>query len=319
MSKTSIPKVIKLKKPTINSAELDEAYQWIPFGKHLAFPLALDWYQVNAPKLLCGQPLTPEGMTNYRRAEKSATLGNLAGTDGEREQAYRTSLRLYEKVFADAHKLPRFNEDAPVNPNRRVAAMASTVTTLNSAFKGLGMQFIPTVKPEREFNRDSGKVLVPVEQLTTMSNSALLGAAFAEFVSAVKCASLIPGENGTMKLDGAKLLNEAIPKALEGILAWAETVPLKDLLKQRVVAPGKQAKVKGAPRQKSTTPKAKCTGGLSSKDVAALDLLKRPGGATKAEIMSATGWTGLWFNALKATGVVINTKKGAHGTVYSAA
>src|SRR5712692_4605902 len=102
----TVPKVIKMQKPTVNFSTLTMAYEWMPVDQDISFHMAFEWYASNATALLFSDPLTPESQKSYEKGLKSKNLGDNTDNSEEKSHAWTTALRLYEKTW-DKHPLPK--------------------------------------------------------------------------------------------------------------------------------------------------------------------------------------------------------------------
>jgi hypothetical protein len=247
------PKPIKMMAPAADPDGLRQAYEWMTVDRGAGLRLALDWYQTNLTSLLFGDPLDADRQRSYDRAVKSKAQGDHTTFDGERQTAWTTALRLFEKTWP-ARKLPTVMEatqatDMGSAPTRRVSDVRTVIDSLNTAYNGLAT-FRMTFGNEREL--DGSEVLVPVAELTAMVPMTPLKLALREAPTVAKILSVVVNEEtGERVLDGGRFMI-ALPGVLDKVADWAShgnlaTKAVGKVKAARSTAP-RAAKSPGAPR-----------------------------------------------------------------------
>lgn len=239
-----IPKPIKIKAPKLDVAGLGRAYEWMPVDKTAAFRLAFEWYKTNLGALLFRDPLDEERQRSYDRAVKAQTLGDRTNIAEEREHAWATALRLFERTWA-ARDLPRVDAALAAeqaSPSRGVAAMGKVLASLNAVFDNWRMRFGVTMGDAREIVENSAdpEILLPHAELAEMAAKPPLATVLAEVVPAAQaCSAKVV--NGEPTLDVA-LFMATLPAMLAAVGAWAAVAG------QSALRAGKAVKVQRAPK-----------------------------------------------------------------------
>lgn len=215
------PKPIKVVKPTVDPDGLKQAYEWLAVDRNAGFKLAFDWYGTNLTALLFGDPLDADRQKSYDRALKSKAQGDHTTFDGERQTAWTTALRFYEKVWA-SRDLPKVADalaavDIGTTPSRRVSDVQTVIGMLNSAYDGL-VTFRMTFGSERE--ADGNEVLLPVADIAAMVPLTPLKSALRELPTVAKLLSIVTDtETGEQSLDGGKFMS-TLPTLLDKVADW---------------------------------------------------------------------------------------------------
>lgn len=227
----AVPLPISIKAPEIKTAALSECYQWTKHNLEIALGLALDWYAENMSALLFGAPLDADDTRRHAQAKKAYERALSTDQTGERQTSLRTAVKQYERIWASKHALPRFDEANPPERGKGIASIIKTLDSLNGAYNPLGLTFHPTLKPDRHFELGSGIVEIPIAELSNMAAASPLGVVFSEFTAAIKAVSMAKRMDGTMGIDGNKLLSNSIPDALKYILSWSESIGNREVFK----------------------------------------------------------------------------------------
>ena len=299
----SPPKPLAHKAPKLDVGGLATAYDWLLADRTLGMKMAVEWYQANIPALIATKQLDPDSMKSYDRAAKAAELGKSSTNPGEKQQAWRTALRTWERIFPNS-PLAKVDEvekrvEENAQPNRNVAAVMTVLEHLNNAFKKSSLTFQPTMDAERQSVEDV--VWVPLTELASLAAAAPIKIALNEVLSVAKTRSIktigihdaiesaaneladlrkkeADGVPSVTTLDGAKFM-ELLPIVLSDVSEWAVTLNGRALTSS--VRRGKIPTVlTSAPGTHRTSSKAKAAY-INYADEAVIHLIKSDGGKYK--------------------------------------
>ncbi len=250
------PKPIKTAKPTVDPDGLRNAYEWMSVDRVAGFRLAFDWYATNLTALLFGDPLDEARQKHFDRAVKSKAQGDHTTFDGERDTAWTTSLKFYERVWA-ARSLPKVEDalaavDMGTAAPRRVSDVKTVVEMLNGAFAG-SATFRVTFGDEREAH--GTEIAIPVADLTAMVPMTPLRSALRELPTVAKLLSIVTdAATGEQSLDGAAFM-AALPTLADKVADWAATgdVAKKAVGKATVARPTATRTANASPRPVSAS------------------------------------------------------------------
>lgn len=237
------PKVAKVKPVKIVTRDLEAAYKKLLSGSTTArvqaLYEALNWWDLNIPVFLTRASLDSSGISTYEKANKARALGVGSGSgDEERETALRHCIKLYEKLWAAANKLPTIAvylerleaERAKLEAQEAVlrARHEETLGALQSAFSPIGMKFqVQKSAIARQF--DGINTIILSEDLCKVLMSkarseGMLSVLFSEAITALKAASVERNDDGSSYMNVQKLAG-CIPSVLSGILQYCDGVP----------------------------------------------------------------------------------------------
>lgn len=235
---TTPPAAIKIKPVTVDTAPLSAAYEWMALDKDVAFRMAFDWYAANRPLLVAGSPLDGDRLKTFQRAEKSRNQGDGTTFQAERETAYMTALRQYEKLWAAEKNLPTVDA-AALLPSVRMKNIQHILTSLNAAYEQHGIVFGVTAGDTRAAS--NGKILLPQTELDAMVGQSVLQSVLKEAQGVAKRISTVEvkvnaGEtlpdgsvNDTgvpqifQRLDGRAFMTN-IDAVLNSVTTWAGSI-----------------------------------------------------------------------------------------------
>ena len=215
----SAPPPIEIKTPRVDVEGLKDAYSWMSISKELAFKLVLEWYATNTPFLLYKDPLDADRQKGYDRAMASTKLAESTHSDEERDTAYRTALRLFnKKVWPNKGLLTLDEGEALTEPTEKVKQVQTVLGTLNTVFAGK-VQFRMSLLEERRFML--GEVLLPKAELEALIPKTPLAIVLNEVPTVAKVLAIETTPDGD-KLNGAKFMTE-LSTLNQSIAAWAMT------------------------------------------------------------------------------------------------
>lgn len=250
------PPVIKAVKP--NSHELKFIYKKFVSAnishRISAFTEALQWWDkaVNY-HMVTGFKMSPDILKKFGQANKSRNLAIGAGTEQEREAAFIRAVALLEKVFGQ-FKIPSYKPyyDEYISKKEKLEERdaASNVKfqelldAANQAFAPLGRSFelvkANTQGDLREYD-GNGKIMLTTALAKSLKDKnrreGILPFLFSELFTVVKSYGIEtvndPASPGGVKtVPNFKKMLAAVPKALEGILAYIATQPRSRVFKQ---------------------------------------------------------------------------------------
>lgn len=254
------PKPIKVSRPTVDPDGLRQAYEWLPVDRDAGYKLAFDWYATNLTALLYGDPLDEARQKHYDRALKSKAQGDHTTFDGERQTAWTTALKFYERTW-EARSLPKIADalaavDMGTAPSRRVADIQSVLNMLNGAYEGMAT-FRVTFGDERESHHT--EIALPIADLAAMVPMTPLKSALRELPTVAKLLSIVTDEDGTQTLDGGVFMT-MLPTLLDKVSDWASFGDLAKKAVGKAPAAAKPPKAPGTARPASaarSSPKIK--------------------------------------------------------------
>lgn len=227
------PRAIKIPPPKVNTDGLHMAYAWHRADAQLGLRLALEWYDSNLSKLLLAQPLTEETRRTYDRAAKSKALGGSSTELPEKETAWSTAIRLYEKVWSTRFRLPILAVEATKvsgSRTRQVAAAAGVLERLNAAYGSDSFRFIPITADSRRVNLQEGSIGIPISELVSMAGLPPLQAILRETVTVAQATAIGVNEVGETVVDLPRAFAQ-LPSLLEQIANWAAAQGPRELFK----------------------------------------------------------------------------------------
>jgi hypothetical protein len=233
-NRAAAPAAIKVKAPKLDLAGLQMAYDWMPVNRALGFQLAFEWYGANMTALLYGDPLDQDRQRAYDKGLKAKQLGDSSNYEHEKVQAWTTALHTYERVW-DKRGLPKVDAALEAKtPGKRVSLIQRVLDNLNGAF-GSPEWVLRTALPNIKFRVTFGAerdqqgietldltMLIPAADLEAMAARSPLQVNLAETVTLAKLLA-IQTADGEQRLNG-RLFMETLPKVLDGVSAWAETL-----------------------------------------------------------------------------------------------
>jgi len=216
---TAIPKPINIRQRKLDTTGLIHAYEWMPVDKVTSFRLAFEWFNKNQVALLTGHPLDADNQRRHNQAKNAQILGESETEIGGKLQAWRTAIRLFERIWSNRN-LPKVNEaEAVTTPGTRVAQISKVLENLNSVFETQGVKFLLTAKSQREVCTDG--ILLPESELSRLISEPPLKVALAEAVGVAKVTATVVDPDGKSRLDGEKFLAN-LNTILGQIYVWAE-------------------------------------------------------------------------------------------------
>ena len=213
------PKPIKFKPIALDLRGLQQAYDWMPVDKVISFRLAFEWYATNIVNLMFGKALTEEQNKDLDRATKLKALGDDSTSEGEKENAWKSALRRYEKIWAEKD-LPKVDTAlATTTPDKNVASLQTVLTNLNQVYRNFDVHFRLTSGEERESVEKD--ILLPRTELEQMVGQPPIKTALNEAINVAKVISIVTVE-GQQQLDGSLFMTH-LPLVLKEVGDWAST------------------------------------------------------------------------------------------------
>lgn len=270
---TNAPPPITILKPTLQTAGLALAYEWMPVDQLIGLRLAHEWYREaiepsdHAPSpLLFGAPLTADQQKTYDRAIKARNLGDSSPMPEERQHAWSTAIRLFEKIW-DGRGLPPLEEATQkTDLSPRVRDIQSVLANYNAAFAGSGVRFRITFGAEREFSE--GEIALPEKEVTLLVGEPPLKAVLGELPTVARVMAITKDPEGNAYVDADRAM-ASLPELTAGVYSWISGIGgasglLKPLGK---VATVKTPRVRVPRTAVPSTPAAPRAGKISPADV----------------------------------------------------
>lgn len=212
------PPPVVAANPVIDLPKLNVAYEWMALDKVVGFKLVIEWYTTNQVALLWKDPLDVDRQKTMAKAQLAVNQGNGTLIEHEKLAAWRTAIRLFEKLWA--HKMADWPlvdkiEAAPIAVSPHVLNIQAVLANLTAAFPA-GCRFRVTLNSDQEY-RD-GEILLPQAELFTMITQSPLTIALtlAKTVAKVLASAVIVDD-----AEKGKVFLQKLDEVLAHIAAWA--------------------------------------------------------------------------------------------------
>jgi hypothetical protein len=188
--------------------------------KIVGFKLVVEWYAASQIALLWKDPLDADRQKKMERAQLAVNQGNGTTIDNEKVAAWRTAIRMFEKLWG--HKSPDWPlvdklEDAANAVSPHIKNIQTVLGNLNAAFAPAGCKFRVTFNPDQEFLH--GEILLPQADLFAMIPQSPLAVALNLVPTVAKVLSIVT-VNDKQEFDGT-LFMQKLPEVLNHVTAWA--------------------------------------------------------------------------------------------------
>ncbi len=218
--RATVPKAINVKASKLVADGLYSAYEWLKVDRAFGLEKAMAWFDENVPILLFKQPLDAAGQKRYDQASKARKLASGTDQSGERDQACRTAIRIYEKLFSfDSTTLPRIDAaftaaDVGEKPKGDIPQKWELLQALNVPFESFGYHFRLGLGTDRSLV--NGFITIPEAEFETLAQKPILSVLLAEAVTVARAISVVVDVEGNASLDG-NLFFEKLPVVLDAV------------------------------------------------------------------------------------------------------
>jgi hypothetical protein len=211
--------------------------------KLVGFKLVIEWYAANQTALLWKDPLDADKQKAHAKAQLAVTHGNGTDIANEKIAAWRTAIRVFEKLWSHKDKdwplVDKFENGNGGSTSPHIMNIQTILANLNAAFAPVGCKFRVTFQPEQEFLH--GEILLPQAELYAMIPQAPLAVALNLVPTVAKVLAVTKDADGAEQFNGA-LFMQKLPEVLAHVSAWAGAT-------DRITKPvGKAVKAAKAPR-----------------------------------------------------------------------
>lgn len=194
---------------------------------------ATSWWEKSALAYVVMHRLTADQKSVFDKAAKARKLAMGSTAVGEQEQALRTACRLYEKLWAEQHKLPRLDDSyaeyekrkdmLEAEAQKQAAKRAGLLDLLGRVFAPCTFEVAALADGKPQMIAGDGKVLLNHTYATELAHRCTkkggeLGVVCDEMLPVLKALSLTTVD-GVLRVDATKALNAVLPAVLEQMKA----------------------------------------------------------------------------------------------------